>query len=91
MDSILNDKKIKNLFCTIASIKNEIEARNFFRDLCTIGEIVDMADRLEIAKMLDKNISYREISKVTGASTRTITRVAHWLHHGMGGYQHVLN
>ena len=36
-----------------------------------------------------EKIPYREIAK-TGASTATITRVAHWLHHGMGGYKLIL-
>ena len=34
--------------------------------------------------------SYQEISRRTGASTATVTRVAQWLHHGEGGYAAVL-
>ena len=34
--------------------------------------------------------SLREISKKVGSSTATITRVAHWLHHGKGGYKLML-
>jgi len=33
---------------------------------------------------------YGEISRTTGASTATITRIASWLHHGEGGYQRAL-
>ncbi len=33
---------------------------------------------------------YGEISRQTGASTATITRIAQWLHHGEGGYLRAL-
>jgi len=33
---------------------------------------------------------YAEISRSTGASTATITRIAQWLHHGEGGYSKAL-
>ena len=33
---------------------------------------------------------YMEISRATGASTATITRIAQWLHHGTGGYREAL-
>lgn len=41
--------------------------------------------------MVKNNVPYREISKKTGSSTATVTRVAYWLHHGMGGYDLVLD
>jgi TrpR-related protein YerC/YecD len=50
-----------------------------------------MAERFLVAKMVKKNISYRTISEKTGSSTATVTRVAHWLNHGMGGYGLVLD
>ena len=66
------------------------EVYNFLRDICTQSEMSAMAERLEVAQMVEDGVSYRTISKNTGASTATITRVAHWLHHGMGGYHSVL-
>jgi uncharacterized protein YerC len=33
---------------------------------------------------------YAEISRQTGASTATITRIAQWMHHGEGGYAKAL-
>ena len=38
----------------------------------------------------NKAPSYQEISRRTGASTATVTRVAQWLHRGEGGYRAVL-
>ena len=63
------------------------EAGRFLRDLCTIGELRDMAQRWGVVRMLDAGLHYAEISRRTGASTATITRIASWLHHGEGGYR----
>jgi len=84
------DKKTKDLFEAILMLENKKECENFFRDLCTLGEIKAMAERWQVAQMANEKIPYRKIAKKTGASTATVTRVAHWLHHGEGGYQLVL-
>ncbi len=84
------DKKTRDLFGAILTLKNKKECERFFRDLCTLSEIKAMAERWQVAKMADEEIPYRRIAKETGASTATVTRVAHWLHHGEGGYQLVL-
>lgn len=90
MEPELNNKEIKELFEAIAAIRTEAECKKFLRDLCTLGELKAMAERWQVAKQVNKKISYRNISEKTGSSTATITRVAYWLHHGMGGYKLVL-
>ncbi len=65
-------------------------AGDFLRDLCTLGEIRDMSQRWAVVRMLDAGMHYAEISRRTGASTATITRIASWLRHGEGGYQRML-
>ena len=50
----------------------------------------DMAQRWAVVRLLDEGKHYAEISRTTGASTATITRIASWLHHGEGGYQAAL-
>jgi TrpR-related protein YerC/YecD len=67
------------------------EALRFLRDLCTIGELHDMAQRWAVVRMLDAGLHYAEISRTTGASTATITRIASWLNHGEGGYRGALD
>ena len=66
------------------------DAERFFRDLCTLGELHDMAQRWAVARLLDEGLHYAEISRRTGASTATITRIASWLKHGEGGYRAML-
>ncbi len=82
--------KLKNLAKTFTKFKNQTDLENFLRDLCTIDELEELSNRWEAVQMLNKNLPYREISKKTGLSTTTITRIAYWLEHGEGGYQKAL-
>ena len=85
------NKETKELFEAIMKLKTTDEAHRFFRDLCTPEEIDEMARRWQVAKMLAKKLSYRDIADETEVSTATVVRVAHWLHSGMGGYRLVLH
>ncbi len=75
------------LFKAVLSLKTTTEAEAFFRDLMTPQEIETFSERLKVAVMLTKGVSYREIYDKTGVSTATITRVNQWLERGMGGYK----
>lgn len=86
----MSKKGMKELFGAITALKTEAECKKFFRDLCTLSELNAMAERWQVAQKVQQGISYREIAKDTGASTATVTRVAHWVHHGMGGYKLML-
>lgn len=79
------------LFEAILRLETVEEAERFFRDLCTLGELHDMAQRWAVVRLLDEGLHYAEISRRTGASTATITRIAAWLHHGEGGYRLLLD
>lgn len=78
------------LFDAILRLESRAEAERFFRDLCTLGELHDMAQRWAVVRFLESGFHYAEISRLTGASTATITRIASWLHHGEGGYRLML-
>jgi|SRR5215210_3137239 len=79
------------LFQMIAQLETPEEAERFFRDLCTIAELEAMAHRWAVARLLEQGLPYVEIAQRTGASTTTVTRVAHWLRHGEGGYRSALD
>ncbi len=87
----LDTAEMRALFTAIANIKTPREAKLFLRDLCTLAELKAMTERWQVAQQVKKGISYRNIAQKTGSSTATITRVAHWLHHGMGGYRFMLS
>lgn len=75
------------LFEAILSLKNKEECYKFFDDVCTVKEILDIAQRFAVAKMLNDKKSYQVIAKETGMSTATICRVNRCLLYGGGGYQ----
>ncbi len=81
---------MRRLIAAVLNLENEEECYNFFEDICTIKEIQDMSQRLEVALMLSQNKSYVEISKETGASTATISRVNKCLNYGSNGYKAVI-
>ncbi|MBR2617316.1 MAG: DNA-binding transcriptional regulator, partial [Clostridia bacterium] len=58
--------------------------------VCTIKELMDITQRLQVASLLKEGKNYQEISKTTGASTATISRVNKCLLYGSGGYNLVL-
>ena len=78
------------LFETILDLDSQGAAERFFRDLCTLTEIRDMAQRWAVVRLLHAGLHYAQISRQTGASTATITRIASWLNHGEGGYREAL-
>lgn len=87
----LETKGMQELFKAVTSLKTTREAKKFLRDLCTFAELKAMSERWQVARYVKQGMPYREVARKTGASTATVTRVAHWLHHGMGGYRAMLN
>jgi len=81
---------VETLFSAILTLETTAETERFFRDLCTLNELRDMAQRWAVVRMLDGGMHYAEISRRTGASTATITRIASWFNHGEGGYRAML-
>ena len=83
--------EVEALFGAILRLDDPQETQRFFRDLCTLNELRDMAQRWAVVRLLDSGLHYAEISRLTGASTATITRIASWLNHGEGGYRAMLD
>ncbi len=67
------------------------DAYRFFEDICTIAEVKSMAQRIEVATLLRKGVTYQEIARETGASSATISRVNRALLYGADGYRRVLD
>jgi TrpR-related protein YerC/YecD len=82
---------VEALFDALLAVETREEAASFLRDLCTLGELRDLAQRWAVVRLLDGGLHYSEISRRTGASTATITRIASWLNHGAGGYRLALD
>ncbi len=82
---------MRELFQTVSTLETRGELETFFRDLCTLSELEAMAHRWQVVRLLERGLPYLEIAERTGASTTTVTRVAHWLRHGEGGYRLALD
>ncbi|NTW05233.1 MAG: hypothetical protein HGA27_03830 [Peptococcaceae bacterium] len=87
----LKDPLVDSLFDAVLALDEVEECYRFFEDLCTVAEIKSMAQRFEVAKMLEKECTYGEIVGKTGASTATISRVKRSLNFGADGYKLILD
>ena len=72
-------------------LRTRDEAAAFLRDICSLHELESLSHRWRAARLLDRGTSYARVATELSASTATVTRVAHWLHHGEGGYRLVLD
>lgn len=82
---------LRNLARAVVALRTADEAERFLRDLCTLSELEALSHRWHAARLLDDGLPYHEVARRTGASTTTVTRVAHWLRHGEGGYRLALD
>lgn len=78
------------LFESFLKLETLEECYAYFEDLCTVKELSDMSQRLEVAKLLDQGLSYQKITEQVDVSTATIGRVSKCLNYGAGGYQTIL-
>ncbi len=85
------NKQTDALFSSVLLLRDVEECYRYFEDLCTIQEIRDLSQRLEIAKALDAGGTYQQAIEKTGVSTATIGRVKRCLHYGAGGYRMILS
>ncbi len=85
------DRAVTDMFVkALLSLETEEECRNFLDDVLTIRELHDIAQRLHVAKCLAAGVKYAEVSRLTGASSTTISRVNRCYEYGAGGYKTVL-
>ena len=82
--------RFDELVASFVGLRDSQVVAAYLHDLCTTNELDAMGQRLQVARLVDEGIAYQEISRRTGASTATVTRVAQWLHHGEGGYRTIL-
>lgn len=90
MSAKFHDHLTDQLMRTIVTLKDEEQCYRFFEDICTISEIKAMAQRLEVARLLDKGERYEKIVEKTGASTATISRIKRCLVYGADGYNSIM-
>ncbi len=89
MGKTIHTEAVQALFRAIRSLEDDEEYYQFFEDICTPNEVLSIAQRLEVAQLLHENCTYMEISRKTGASTATISRVSRSMLYGNGSYDRI--
>lgn len=89
-DELLSTPEVGRLLEALSSLADASEAAALLMDLCTVREIEDFAQRLEVARLLDAGDSYVAVSERTGASSTTVSRVSKCLNGPVGGYRTAL-
>ena len=84
------DQDILLLTKTIRKTKNTKQLSALLDDLLTEEEILDLAQRIKIAKLIISGKTYEEISEKIQASTSTITKIGQVIKFGKGGLEKVL-
>ena len=82
----LHTESVEKLFEVILKLETVEECYDFFEDICTVKEILSIAQRVTVAQMLREGKVYSDIVAETGASTATISRVNRSLNYGNDGY-----
>lgn len=86
----IENRLTEQLCEAFASLQNVKQIANFLEDVCTISEYKALAQRFEVARLLNEGVKYEEIVERTGASTATISRVKRCLVYGKDGYETAL-
>lgn len=89
MNKKIRTEEVDYLFDAILSLQNKEECYTFFEDICTVNELLSLAQRFGVARMLREKKTYLDIAEKTGASTATISRVNRSLNYGNDGYDMV--
>ncbi len=71
----IDASNLEALYEAFSVLETAEEVSLFLQDLCTPQELVAIAQRYQIAKLLSEDCRYAEIVQKTGTSTATISRV----------------
>lgn len=86
MNKKIHVPEVDQLLEAVLTLQTKDECYAFFEDICTVNELLAIAQRYAVAKMLREKKTYLDISEATGASTATISRVNRSLNFGNDGY-----
>ena len=90
MDRVRSES-LNRLYHVILDLQTVEECYDFFEDLCTIKELKDLSQRLDVAFLLDRGKRYQQVAAETGVSSATICRVKKCLDYGSGGYRRAID
>ena len=80
----------KLLIDAIRNLKRKRDLQNFLSDLLTPEELLDLGQRLRIAKLILAGKTYEEIAEKANVSTTTVSKVGQTLKYGSGGLERAM-
>jgi TrpR-related protein YerC/YecD len=84
MPASRNKPDLEELYRALACLQTPEEAVLLLEDLCTPTEISALAQRIRVARLLDRGEPYLRIVGSTGVSSSTVSRVNRCLSYGRG-------
>lgn len=78
-------KLLLEFWQAIQLIRDDTESNAFFRDLLHPQELIMLARRIQIGKMLRQGYNYAEIALILRTAPNTIVKINRSLDHGHGG------
>lgn len=90
MGQTIHTEAVDLMFDAMSTLKSREDYYAFFEDLCTVKEVLSMAQRVEVAHQLEHGKTYIEVTNDTGASTATISRVNRIMNYGTDGLKNAL-
>lgn len=83
-DKKAKEKMMQELYELIVSMENVDDCKALFRDLCTVKETEQMAQRVKAAKLLLEGKTYNQVIEETDISSATLSRVSRCVQYGEG-------
>ena len=84
MEEKITADMIDELMRAVVAIDDEKLCSDFFKDLFTVTEVEQFAQRLRAAKLLLEGKTYARIIEQTEISSATLSRVNNCVRHGSG-------
>ena len=81
---------VGEFFDIVAQLKTKQEVIDFFIGVLTSSESLMIARRIQIAKLLAKDESYKKVREEMNVSPRTIQNVYHWLNERDEAYKKLM-
>lgn len=88
---VFHTDSAKLLIKALMTLETEQEYADFLEDLLTTKEMLDISQRMMVAKLLTEKKVYNKIAEQTGASSATISRVNRSFTYGKDGYKTVFS
>ncbi len=88
---IFKNEGVELLVNALMMLDTREEYENFLEDLLTTKELLDLSQRLMVAKLLTEKKVYSKIAEETGASSATISRVNRSFCYGKDGYKNLFD